>query len=250
MAPKWRPTAPCASGANRLLETTGMPRSEILPNPLWQQFVVSNSMLLNPLARSEGRKMRLPRVEARALIARLKVHGVAFDSARRAVVFIDSDAWHRTAEIGTVCRFASADSLRMGDGPVTEWISWPLRTEQAYRAAVLRNDALRVVLEWLRCELPWCLTWAPVLGSLHRWQQASTPNRLRRYEGAAHAERCSRPIVPHGELSTWAFIWLACLWLACLWRLVDGSTHQYWRNAKTWCAPQAYRRIAGHTAGR
>ena len=224
-----------------------MPRSEILPNPLWQQFVVSNSMLLNPLARSEGRKMRLPRVEARALIARLKVHGVAFDSARRAVVFIDSDAWHRTAEIGTVCRFASADSLRMGDGPVTEWISWPLRTEQAYRAAVLRNDALRVVLEWLRCELPWCLTWAPVLGSLHRWQQASTPNRLRRYEGAAHAERCSRPIVPHGELSTWAFIWLACLWLACLWRLVDGSTHQYWRNAKTWCAPQAYRRIAGHT---
>ena len=88
--------------------------------------------------------MRLPRVEARALIARLKVHGVAFDSARRAVVFIDSDAWHRTAEIGTVCRFASADSLRMGDGPVTEWISWPLRTEQAYRAAVLRNDALRV----------------------------------------------------------------------------------------------------------
>ena len=113
-------------------------------------------------------------------------------------------------------------------------------------AAVLRNDALRVVLEWLRCELPWCLTWAPVLGSLHRWQQASTPNRLRRYEGAAHAERCSRPIVPHGELSTWAFIWLACLWLACLWRLVDGSTHQYWRNAKTWCAPQAYRRIAGH----
>ena len=190
--------------------------------------------------------MRRPRVEARALIARLKVHGVAFDSARRAVVFIDSDAWHRTAEIGTVCRFASADSLRMGDGPVTKWISWPLRTEQAYRAAVLRNDALRVVLEWLRCELPWCLTWAPVLGSLHRWQQASTPNRLRRYEGAAHAERCSRPIVPHGELSTWAFIWLACLWLACLWRLVDGSTHQYWRNAKTWCAPQAYRRIAGH----
>ena len=118
--------------------------------------------------------------------------------------------------------------------------------QKAIDDAVLRNDALRVVLEWLRCELPWCLTWAPVLGSLHRWQQASTPNRLRRYEGAAHAERCSRPIVPHGELSTWAFIWLACLWLACLWRLVDGSTHQYWRNAKTWCAPQAYRRIAGH----
>ena len=174
--------------------------------------------------------MRRPRVEARALIARLKVHGVAFDSARRAVVFIDSDAWHRTAEIGTVCRFASADSLRMGDGPVTKWISWPLRTEQAYRAAVLRNDALRVVLEWLRCELPWCLTWAPVLGSLHRWQQASTPNRLRRYEGAAHAERCSRttgaapPSYPDGELSTWAFTWLACItWLLCLWRLVDGD---------------------------
>ena len=79
----------------------------------------------------------------------------------------NSDAF-RAGEIGTVCRFASADSLRMGNGPVTEWIAWPLRPEQAYRAAVLRNDALRVVLEWLRSELPWCLTWAPVLGSLHR----------------------------------------------------------------------------------
>ena len=104
----------------------------------------------------------------------------------------------------------------MGNGPVTEWVARLEKPEQAYTAAVLRDDALRVVLEWLRSELPWCLTWAPVLGSLHRWQQVWTPNRLRRYEGAAHAERCSRPIVPHGELSIWAFIL------------------------------QAYRRIAGH----
>ena len=181
---------------------------------------------------------------ARALIARVKAADSSINRRDELWYASDSDAldrrdWH-------VRRFAPADSLRMGDGPVTEWVARLEKPEQAYKAAVLRNDALRVVLEWLRCELPWCLTWAPVLGSLHRWQQASTPNRLRRYEGAAHAERCSRPIVPHGELSTWAFIWLACLWLACLWRLVDGSTHQYWRNAKTWCAPQAYRRIAGH----
>jgi hypothetical protein len=137
----------------------------IVPYVKSARGIVPHIRGLNPLAGQEqGRKMQRPRVEARALIARLKVHGVAFDSARRAVVCIDSDAWHRTAEIGTVCRFASADSLRMGDGPVTEWISWPLRPEQADRAAVLRNDALRVVLEWLRCELPWCLTWAPVLG--------------------------------------------------------------------------------------
>ena len=102
--------------------------------------------------------------------------------------------------------------------------------QKAIDDAVLRNDALRVVLEWLRSELPWCLTWAPVLGSLHRWQQVWTPNRLRRYEGAAHAERCSRttgaapPSYPDGELSTWAFTWLACItWLLCLWRLVDGD---------------------------
>ena len=58
-----------------------------------------------------------------------------------------------------------------------------LRPEQAYNAAVLRNDALRVVLEWMRCELPWCLTWAPLLGSLHRWQQVWTPRTA--CEGAA-----------------------------------------------------------------
>jgi len=66
--------------------------------------------------------------------------------------------------------------------------------------------------------------------------QASTPNRLRRYEGAAHAERCSRPTAPpscpdgtvssYNELSTWAFIWLACLWLACLWRFDDGGVYR------------------------
>ena len=181
---------------------------------------------------------------ARALIARVKAADSSINRRDELWYASDSDAldrrdWH-------VRRFAPANSLRMGNGPVTEWVARLEKPEQAYTAAVLRDDALRVVLEWLRSELPWCLTWAPVLGSLHRWQQVWTPNRLRRYEGAAHAERCSRPIVPHGELSTWAFIWLACLWLACLWRLVDGSTHQYWRNAKTWCAPQAYRRIAGH----
>ena len=179
---------------------------------------------------------------ARALIARVKAADSSINRRDELWYASDSDAldrkdWH-------VRRFAPANSLRMGNGPVTEWVARLEKPEQAYTAAVLRDDALRVVLEWLRSELPWCLTWAPVLGSLHRWQQVWTPNRLRRYEGAAHAERCSRPIVPHGELSTWAFIWLACLWLACLWRLVDGSTHQYWRNAKTWCAPQAYRRIA------
>jgi hypothetical protein len=121
--------------------------------------------------------MRRPRVEvARALIARLKAADSSINRRDELWRASNSDAF-RAGEIGTVCRFASADSLRMGNGPVTEWIAWPLRPEQAYRAAVLRNDALRVVLEWLRCELPWCLTWAPVLGSLHRCQQASTPNR-------------------------------------------------------------------------
>ena len=151
---------------------------------------------------------------ARALIARVKAADSSINRRDELWYASDSDAldrrdWH-------VRRFAPADSLRMGNGPVTEWVARLEKPEQAYTAAVLRDDALRVVLEWLRSELPWCLTWAPVLGSLHRWQQVWTPNRLRRYEGAAHAERCSRPIVPHGELSIWAFI------------------------------PQAYRRIAGH----
>ena len=53
--------------------------------------------------------------------------------------------WHR--------RFAPADSLRI----VTEWVARLEKPEQAYKAAVLRNNALRVVLEWLRSELPWCL---------------------------------------------------------------------------------------------
>ena len=104
--------------------------------------------------------------------------------------------------------------------------------ERARSAAIVRDDALRVVLAWLANELPGCWTWVPRgyknnslrfphMGSLHRcnrcglqWRQVWTPNRLRRYEGAAHAERCSRPATwqltttkaPDGELSrdsTW-----------------------------------------------
>ena len=131
---------------------------------------------------------------ARALIARVKAADSSINRRDELWYASDSDAldrrdWH-------VRRFAPADSLRMGNGPVTEWVARLEKPEQAYTAAVLRDDALRVVLEWLRSELPWCLTWAPVLGSLHRWQQVWTPNRLRRYEGAAHAERCSRPTAP------------------------------------------------------
>ena len=131
---------------------------------------------------------------ARALIARVKAADSSINRRDELWYASDSDAldrrdWH-------VRRFAPADSLRMGNGPVTEWVARLEKPEQAYTAALLRDDALRVVLEWLRSELPWCLTWAPVLGSLHRWQQVWTPNRLRRYEGAAHAERCSRPTAP------------------------------------------------------
>ena len=101
--------------------------------------------------------------------------------------------------------------------------------ERARSAAIVRDDALRVVLAWLANELPGCWTWVPRgyknnslrfphMGSLHRcnrcglqWRQVWTPNRLRRYEGAAHAERCSRPATwqlittkaPDDELSTW-----------------------------------------------
>ena len=66
--------------------------------------------------------MRRPRVEvARALITRLyEGRRLEHQSARRAVACIGlrclSD--RRVETIGTVCRFASADSLRMGDGPV------------------------------------------------------------------------------------------------------------------------------------
>ena len=105
--------------------------------------------------------------------------------------------------------------------------------ERARSAAIVRDDALRVVLAWLANELPGCWKWVqtwvprgyknnplkfPHLASLHRcnrcglqWRQVWTPNRLRRYEGAAHAERCSRPATWQltttkaldGELSTW-----------------------------------------------
>jgi hypothetical protein len=156
------------------------------------------------------------------------------------------DDWHRLPV--RICR-----QLAHGRwAGVTEWIARLLRPEQAYKAAILRNDALRVVLEWLRGELPWFVldvaSWAPVLGSLHRWQQVWTPNRLRHYEGAAHAERCSRPSAippsyPDGELSTCGRLsgWHASPGYDAVATcgVVDGSTHQYWRNAKsTWCAPQ------------
>ena len=105
--------------------------------------------------------------------------------------------------------------------------------ERARSATIVRDDALRVVLAWLANELPGCWKWVqtwvprgyllnplkfPHLASLHRcnrcglqWRQVWTPNRLRRYEGAAHAERCSRPATWQltttkaldGELSTW-----------------------------------------------
>ena len=127
--------------------------------------------------------------------------------------------------------------------------------ERARSAAIVRDDALRVVLAWLANELPGCWKWVqtwvprgyknnplkfPHLASLHRcnrcglqWRQVWTPNRLRRYEGAAHAERCSRPATWQltttkaldGELSTWLFTVLVhaspyfVLGLYCVWRV-------------------------------
>jgi hypothetical protein len=82
----------------------------------------------------------------------------------------DSDAFW-TGEIGTVCQFASLPTawMRMGDGPVTELdrsapeagASLQGRSSPERRAA----SGTRVAA---KSELPWCLTWAPVLGSLHR----------------------------------------------------------------------------------
>ena len=129
--------------------------------------------------------------------------------------------------------------------------------ERARSAAIVRDDALRVVLAWLVAnELPGCWKWVqtwvprgyllnplkfPHLASLHRcnrcglhWRQVWTPNRLRRYEGAAHAERCSRPATWQlttkkgpldGELSTWLVTVLVhaspyfVLGLYCVWRV-------------------------------
>ena len=71
--------------------------------------------------------MRPIQVEvARALIARVKAADSSINRRDELWRASDSDAF-RTGEIGTVCRFASADSLRMGDGPVTEWIARLLR---------------------------------------------------------------------------------------------------------------------------
>ena len=111
--------------------------------------------------------------------------------------------------------------------------------ERARSAAIVRDDALRVVLAWLVAnELPGCWKWVqtwvprgyknnplkfPHLASLHRcnrcglqWRQVWTPNRLRRYEGAAHAERCSRPAT--WQLTTQQKPWTVSSrrgWLRC-----------------------------------
>ena len=72
------------------------------------------------------------RVEvARALIARVKAADSSINWRDELWYASDSDAldrdWH-------VRRFApAADSLRMGDGPVTEWVARLEKPEQAYR---------------------------------------------------------------------------------------------------------------------
>ena len=91
------------------------------------------------------------RVEvARVLIARVKAADSSINWRDELWYASDSDAldrrdWH-------VRRFAPADSLRMGNGPVTGWVARLEKPEQAYKAAGLRDNALRVVLEWLRSE--------------------------------------------------------------------------------------------------
>ena len=118
---------------------------------------------------------------ARALIARVKAADSSIDRRDELWYASDSDALDR--RVWHVRQFAPADSLRMGDGPVTEWVARLEKPEQAYTAAVLRNDALRLVLEWLRSELPWCLTWAPVLGSLHGVRREVASKRSRGASG-------------------------------------------------------------------
>ena len=72
------------------------------------------------------------RVEvARALIARVKAADLSINRRDELWYASDSDAldrrdWH-------VRRFAPAESLRMGDGPVTEWVARLEKPEQAYR---------------------------------------------------------------------------------------------------------------------
>ena len=68
---------------------------------------------------------------ARALIARVEAAGSSFNRRDELWYASDSDAsdrrdWH-------VRRFARAESLRMGDGPVTEWVARLEKPEQAYR---------------------------------------------------------------------------------------------------------------------
>ena len=179
---------------------------------------------------------------ARALIARVK----AADPSIKRVdeLLVCAAVACRAGEFGgvpTACARAMGKTISR-PSQVIEWVARLEKQVQAYRAAVLRNDALRVVHGWLGSELPGCLTWAPVLGSLHSWQQVWTPNRLRRYEGAAHAERCSRPAKPvppappsnpDGELSTRAFTGLACIALLCVWRQVDvPCTTASWRQSQ------------------
>ena len=87
---------------------------------------------------------------ARALIARVKAADSSINRRDELWYASDSDALDRDWHVSTVC--ACADSLRMGDGPVTEWVARLEKPEQAYKAAGLRDNALRVVLEWLRSE--------------------------------------------------------------------------------------------------
>ena len=72
------------------------------------------------------------RVEvARALIARVKAADLSINRRDELWYASDSDALDRDWHVSTVC--ACADSLRMGDGPVTEWVARLEKPEQAYR---------------------------------------------------------------------------------------------------------------------
>ena len=110
----------------------------------------------------------------------------------------DSDAF-RTGEIGTVCRFASADSLRMGDGPVAgdrvnrlapeAGASLQSRSSpERCAASGTRVAAMRVAMVLdVGARLG-------VIAQVAAGMDSKPPATL--YEGAAHAERGSRPTAP------------------------------------------------------